>query len=149
MKWKSLSEHWDSKNKKTTSFLLGLCEKPNQKKTKASKIVPKLTTSNICANGDRCPSGTTCCQISSVDALCCWLENAVCCNDQTCCPQGYTCDGTGDVLSMLGIYRCFLYVSYEFKLVNLFYFMASIVKSCSLWERSVYQRKWNSRISRN
>uniref|UniRef100_A0A4W3H5D0 Granulins domain-containing protein n=1 Tax=Callorhinchus milii TaxID=7868 RepID=A0A4W3H5D0_CALMI len=35
---------------------------------------------------------STCCQSASGWA-CCPYEQAVCCGDRFCCPQGYVCDG--------------------------------------------------------
>ncbi|KAF6039415.1 GRN [Bugula neritina] len=39
-----------------------------------------------------CPSGNTCCRLSSGQWGCCPVPNAVCCSDDVhCCPYGYTC----------------------------------------------------------
>ena len=42
-----------------------------------------------------CPTGYTCCKLSSGDYGCCPLRHAVCCKDGVhCCPEGTTCDLT-------------------------------------------------------
>ena len=48
----------------------------------------------VCPDGNsECPTGTTCCKISSSEYGCCPQPKAVCCSDNKhCCPQGYTCD---------------------------------------------------------
>ena len=50
----------------------------------------------VCPDGQsECPSGNTCCKLSSGQWGCCPLPNAVCCSDGVhCCPNGYTC-GSG------------------------------------------------------
>eukprot|EP00003_Mantamonas_plastica_P018308 TRINITY_DN2_c0_g1_i1.p2 TRINITY_DN2_c0_g1~~TRINITY_DN2_c0_g1_i1.p2 ORF type:complete len:277 (+),score=48.23 TRINITY_DN2_c0_g1_i1:56-832(+) len=47
-----------------------------------------------CPDGkSSCPSGSTCCSLTSGGYGCCPYENATCCSDhQHCCPGGYTCD---------------------------------------------------------
>ena len=51
-------------------------------KTKVDVVCP--------GGGAQCPSGTTCCQLSSGEYGCCPIPNAVCCNDHLhCCPSGY------------------------------------------------------------
>ncbi|XP_061199186.1 progranulin isoform X2 [Neopsephotus bourkii] len=46
-----------------------------------------------CDEETSCPSGNTCCRLSSGAWGCCPLEEAVCCKDhQHCCPWGYTCN---------------------------------------------------------
>ena len=49
----------------------------------------------VCPGGQsQCPSGSTCCKLSSGDYGCCPLPKAVCCSDgEHCCPNGYTCVG--------------------------------------------------------
>ncbi|KAK3609314.1 hypothetical protein CHS0354_026234 [Potamilus streckersoni] len=48
----------------------------------------------ICPDGEHeCPSGNTCCQLTSGQWGCCPLEKAVCCSDHLhCCPHGTKCD---------------------------------------------------------
>ena len=51
-----------------------------------------------CPNStSQCPSGNTCCYISSNKQWgCCPLLNAVCCSDyKHCCPNGYKCETNG------------------------------------------------------
>ena len=44
-----------------------------------------------------CPSGDTCCLMSSNGYGCCPLTNAVCCNDGVhCCTEDYSCGSGGD-----------------------------------------------------
>lgn len=46
-----------------------------------------------CDETSSCPTGTTCCKLTSNSWACCPVPQAVCCADQEhCCPQGYTCD---------------------------------------------------------
>ena len=51
-----------------------------------------------CPDGrSSCPSGDTCCLLSSNGYGCCPLTNAVCCNDGVhCCPEDYSCGLGGD-----------------------------------------------------
>lgn len=51
-----------------------------------------------CPDGmSSCPSGDTCCVMSSNGYGCCPLTNAVCCNDGVhCCPEDYSCGSGGD-----------------------------------------------------
>ena len=50
----------------------------------------------VCPDGSECPTGQTCCPLSSGGYGCCPLPNAVCCSDgEHCCPQGTTCTGAG------------------------------------------------------
>ena len=67
--------------------------------TKGEMTVPFFTKIEakpkyiVCPDGSDCPTGDTCCKISSFGYGCCPLPNAVCCSDEThCCPEGYTCD---------------------------------------------------------
>ncbi|XP_022079850.1 granulins-like isoform X8 [Acanthaster planci] len=63
----------------------------------------------VCPGGQyQCPSGDTCCRLSSGQWGCCLYAHAVCCSDHIhCCPSGYTCNvanGTcnrGDLLMPL------------------------------------------------
>ena len=47
----------------------------------------------ICPGGEQqCPTGQTCCPLSSHEYGCCPLPKAVCCSDHKhCCPKGTTC----------------------------------------------------------
>ncbi|WAQ94948.1 GRN-like protein [Mya arenaria] len=46
-----------------------------------------------CDSTHECPTGNTCCKLSSGQYGCCPIPNAVCCSDQVhCCPSGTTCD---------------------------------------------------------
>lgn len=44
---------------------------------------------------DDCPDGDTCCPIGDNKQGCCPHPNAVCCNEDHCCPQKYTCGSNG------------------------------------------------------
>ena len=48
-----------------------------------------------CQDGtSECPSGNTCCKLSSGEYGCCPLPKAVCCSDGVhCYPNGYSCSG--------------------------------------------------------
>ncbi|XP_064843790.1 progranulin-like isoform X2 [Oncorhynchus masou masou] len=50
-----------------------------------------------CDTQNRCPEGSSCCQLSTGQWGCCPLRKAVCCADEEhCCPQGYSCNmGSG------------------------------------------------------
>ena len=50
----------------------------------------ELSVGNVsCDDGSSCPTGTTCCKLSSGDWGCCPYPKAVCCDDgEHCCPQG-------------------------------------------------------------
>jgi hypothetical protein len=42
-----------------------------------------------CDDGSSCPTGTTCCKLSSGQYGCCPYPEAVCCGDgEHCCPKG-------------------------------------------------------------
>uniref|UniRef100_A0A667YSS2 Granulins domain-containing protein n=1 Tax=Myripristis murdjan TaxID=586833 RepID=A0A667YSS2_9TELE len=46
-----------------------------------------------CDARNKCPEGSTCCQLAGGQWGCCPLEKAVCCPDKEhCCPQGYSCN---------------------------------------------------------
>ena len=47
-----------------------------------------------CPDGmSECPSGNTCCKLSSGQWGCCPLPKATCCSDGVhCCPNGYSCN---------------------------------------------------------
>ena len=75
--------------------LKGSCQKGNEViKASTKKIAIKLK-SVVCPDGQsECPSGNTCCKLSSGEYGCCPLPKAVCCSDHVhCCPNGYTCGG--------------------------------------------------------
>lgn len=58
-------------------------------------VEPKADPTDVtCPDGSSsCPTGQTCCKLSSGQYGCCPLPNADCCSDGVhCCPQGYTCD---------------------------------------------------------
>ncbi|XP_038077891.1 uncharacterized protein LOC119745555 isoform X14 [Patiria miniata] len=61
-------------------------------KTEAKPLVQEPNV--VCPGGSaQCPSGNTCCMLSSGQWGCCPLPQAVCCSDHVhCCPHGYTCD---------------------------------------------------------
>ncbi|TRY98178.1 hypothetical protein DNTS_035004 [Danionella cerebrum] len=64
---------------------------PLVKKTLAVVALPSHTEN--CEETSVCPTGTTCCKLSSGSWACCPMPQAVCCADQKhCCPQGYKCD---------------------------------------------------------
>ena len=50
----------------------------------------KLSVRNVeCDDGSTCPTGTTCCKLSSGGYGCCPYPKAVCCDDgEHCCPNG-------------------------------------------------------------
>ena len=50
----------------------------------------ELAVGNVpCGDGSSCPSGTTCCKLSSGQWGCCPYPEAVCCDDgEHCCPSG-------------------------------------------------------------
>ncbi|XP_061079179.1 neurogenic locus notch homolog protein 1-like isoform X2 [Conger conger] len=49
-----------------------------------------------CDSTHACPDGTTCCKTESGEWACCFLPEAVCCEDHIhCCPKGTTCDAAG------------------------------------------------------
>uniref|UniRef100_A0A7M5V9F9 Granulins domain-containing protein n=2 Tax=Clytia hemisphaerica TaxID=252671 RepID=A0A7M5V9F9_9CNID len=63
-------------------------------KASTKKIAIKLKDV-VCPDGQsECPSGNTCCKLSSGEYGCCPLPKATCCSDGVhCCPNGYSCDG--------------------------------------------------------
>ncbi|XP_074659411.1 uncharacterized protein LOC141912098 isoform X2 [Tubulanus polymorphus] len=64
-------------------------------KIAASPSNEMLSSNVICPDQGTCPTGNTCCQLSSGGYGCCPLPQAVCCNDHLhCCPSGTTCDVT-------------------------------------------------------
>uniref|UniRef100_H2Z8I8 Granulins domain-containing protein n=1 Tax=Ciona savignyi TaxID=51511 RepID=H2Z8I8_CIOSA len=57
----------------------------------------------MCDTSHYCPSGNTCCKLSSGQWGCCPLPKAVCCKDQKhCCPSGYTCGVSGLCIRISG-----------------------------------------------
>ena len=86
----------------------GFCQKGKEViKASIKKIAIKLN-SVVCPDGQsECPSGNTCCKLSSGQWGCCPLPKAVCCSDGVhCCPNGYTC---GDGKIRLHLLRYFLF----------------------------------------
>ena len=76
---------------------VGFCTKGNEI-IKASKKVSALKAPSVkCPDGQsECPSGNTCCKLSSGGYGCCPLPQAVCCSDGVhCCPNGYSCAESG------------------------------------------------------
>ncbi|XP_018429278.1 PREDICTED: granulins [Nanorana parkeri] len=64
------------------------------------KKIPALKeeTTVQCDATSTCPGTTTCCRLPSGEWGCCPFEKAVCCSDHVhCCPNGYTCTGSGCV----------------------------------------------------
>ena len=53
-----------------------------------------VAKAGVCPGGQsECPTGTTCCSLSSGQFGCCPFPNATCCSDhEHCCPGGYTCN---------------------------------------------------------
>ena len=51
----------------------------------------QLSVRNVeCDDGSSCPTGTTCCKLSTGDYGCCPYPEAVCCDDgEHCCPNGW------------------------------------------------------------
>ncbi|XP_063693192.1 uncharacterized protein LOC134825040 isoform X3 [Bolinopsis microptera] len=73
----------------TCDVSAGTCDRSNTQ----SELTELSVGSIKCDDGSSCPTGTTCCKLSSGDWGCCPYPEAVCCNDgEHCCPQGYTCD---------------------------------------------------------
>ena len=52
-----------------------------------------LTAALQCEDGTNCPDHATCCQMESGSFGCCPYEEAVCCQQDYCCPQFGRCDG--------------------------------------------------------
>ena len=72
----------------TCDVSAGTCTRSN---TAIQEINNMLIGSVQCDDGSECPTGTTCCKLSSGQWGCCPYPNAVCCNDgEHCCPQGST-----------------------------------------------------------
>ncbi|XP_071102589.1 uncharacterized protein [Haliotis cracherodii] len=73
--------------KKLPDFLLPWQWKPIKNRHNVKDIT--------CSDSTTCPSGSTCCQLTSGSYGCCPIANAVCCADKVhCCPNGYTCDSS-------------------------------------------------------
>ena len=82
------------------------CYARSDTESKVDKEIPEMSLSLVssmvhqekakevtCKDGSECPSGNTCCMLSSGGYGCCPYPNAVCCSDhEHCCPSGYTCD---------------------------------------------------------
>ena len=69
------------------------CSKDNVVENGLLKTTALGLQSVVCPDGQsECPSGNTCCKLSSGNYGCCPLPKAVCCSDGVhCCPNGYTC----------------------------------------------------------
>jgi len=67
---------------------------PWSKKKPATYLNTTNLAQLICPDHvSECPSGTTCCLLSSGSWGCCPFPHAVCCEDKEhCCPSGYTCE---------------------------------------------------------
>ena len=63
----------------------GTCDRAD-----AQSELTKLSVRNVeCDDGSSCPTGTTCCKLSSGGYGCCPYPEAVCCDDgEHCCPNG-------------------------------------------------------------
>ena len=79
------------------------CDLSDDTCTKGDMTVPFFTKIEakpkhvVCPDGSDCPTGDTCCKLTTGDYGCCPLPNAVCCSDMLhCCPSGYTCDLSDD-----------------------------------------------------
>ena len=63
----------------------GTCDRADRQ----SELTELIVGSVPCGDGTSCPSGTTCCKLSSGQWGCCPYPEAVCCDDgQHCCPSG-------------------------------------------------------------
>ena len=63
----------------------GTCDRADTQ----SELAEVSLESIKCDDGSVCPSGSTCCKLSSGDWACCPLPHAVCCSDGVhCCPNG-------------------------------------------------------------
>ena len=73
----------------------GSCTKGNEVIKASLKTTALKLRSVECPDGQsECPSGSTCCKLSSGEYGCCPLPKAVCCSDGVhCCPNGYSCSG--------------------------------------------------------
>ena len=79
----------------TCDLSAGTCTKGDIAIAMIEKKPAALREENVvCPGGQyQCPTGNTCCKLSSGEYGCCPLPNAVCCsNGENCCPSGYTCD---------------------------------------------------------
>jgi len=74
---------------------LGSCSKGNEVIKASLKTKAILLPNVACPDGQsECPSGNTCCKLSSGGYGCCPLPKATCCSDGVhCCPEGYSCNG--------------------------------------------------------
>ena len=72
----------------------GFCTQ-SVKSVLAEEIMTLKLQDVVCPDGQsQCPSGSTCCELSSGGYGCCPLPKAVCCSDGVhCCPNGYSCSG--------------------------------------------------------
>ena len=77
---------------------VGFCTKGSEVIKASPKTLAIKLEDVVCPDGQsECPSGNTCCKLSSGQYGCCHLPKATCCSDGVhCCPNGYSCAGGGD-----------------------------------------------------
>ncbi|XP_072536211.1 granulin b isoform X2 [Salminus brasiliensis] len=67
-------------------------KKQEAKVTQGSEFAQEVTGVK-CDSTTSCPTGSTCCRLTTGQWGCCPHVKAVCCEDhEHCCPEGYTCD---------------------------------------------------------
>ena len=81
------------------------CDTPNGSCIRGTSVVPMLKKQSaieashvkivVCDKYVYCSDGYTCCKLSTGKWGCCPVPNGVCCNDQRCCPEDYTCIDNG------------------------------------------------------
>ena len=75
----------------TCNVAAGTCD--GGMKSMAISEITKSVKDVSCPDGSSCPSGYTCCKLSTGGYGCCPYEEAVCCSDgKHCCPHGTTCN---------------------------------------------------------
>lgn len=64
-----------------------------QAPARLSRLDPLTVENDVpCDNVTSCPSGNTCCRLTTGEWGCCPVPEGVCCSDhQHCCPHGYRC----------------------------------------------------------
>ena len=85
----------------------GSCSRGNEVIKALLKTKAISLKSVTCPDGQsECPSGNTCCKLTSGKYGCCPLPKAVCCSDGVhCCPNGYTCgDGMFVLIKIHQVY---------------------------------------------